>query len=652
MIAMTQLSTRLLRWMTKHPIAARVLALAVLVAGLVLLAEAPAHADEKDVGDIDNQLDQVTDSHGIPADKYTVLPYDRGDLLHWDKMANSWWINTAWDNNYFTLKQTIWGLKWTLSFQWVDIVSAPATLFAKGIVGILDQIHIIPLALLITAIVSGLMIWKGRRATGFATLMISVLFAIAAGPTGLLHNPVASIVGSDGGIQHAADAGGQIAVRVTHDGPLPAGSTDSVSTMIDKSVSQQLVDIFLRTPAQLISFGKVLDGDCATKFDDAMKNASTGDGGDTSVRDAVAGCDKDADNFIKNPNGQLITLWVVSFSMGCLSALALALILILFFTVVLAAYQALSLIWQAVLACFPSADRASIWYTACDVVMALAMVGAAVVFLSAYLRFVIMYMTSTAFMGVGQYVLVNALFIGGIVLAVRMKKGLGKFGKKMAERFARLGIGTPTAPKDRTPINPLQAAASAARFGADAKRLMPKLPKSELLPKWDSSIPNTTKPRSIKEPNLPWGSFGSPSASGGSGSPSSSSGVARVRAFAKSGAKTALKVASVAPTPWAPAARAASTGLKIAEASQGALRVGAAVTKALPGSAPTGSRALPASSSHSSVPPRFVPSSSVRVVSSNVGPQAPPSGVIRSGRNEKLRAEISSLRARAADSGK
>ncbi|WP_316309993.1 hypothetical protein, partial [Clavibacter michiganensis] len=67
--AMTQLSTRRLRWMTTHPIAARVLALAVLVAGLVLLAEAPAQADEKDVGDIDNQLDQVTDSHGIPADK-------------------------------------------------------------------------------------------------------------------------------------------------------------------------------------------------------------------------------------------------------------------------------------------------------------------------------------------------------------------------------------------------------------------------------------------------------------------------------------------------------------------------------------------------------------------------------------------------------
>lgn len=671
----TYANNAFLGWIITHPVASRVLAFVILIIGLVLVAAAPAYAADGDLGTSDDQLDDVTDSHGIPADRYTVLPFDRGDLLNWNKLSNSWWISSAWDFNYFLLKQCIWLFQWTLSFEWVDMVSAPAQLLGDGLEAIIGELNIVPLALMVAAVVCGLAIIRGKYASGFLNILISVLFAIAVAAGGVLSNPVESVVGDNGALRSAADAGGELAVRITNDGTLPAGSTDDISSMIDQSVSQQLVDIFLRTPTQLVAFGKVLEGDCATVFDNAMTNVKVGDTGDNSVRDAVSACDPAAAEFIKNPNGQLITLWVVGSAMMCLFALAIAMVLILFWTVIVAAYKAISLIFKGVLAILPTANRASVWYTAFDVLTALAMVAVSLIFLAAYLRFVIMYMNATASMGIGQYILVDALFIGGVILVVRIRRGLNRAGKNMADRLTRLGLGSATAPKERPPINPIQTVASIGRTIADLGTLASKFPKRS--PRTPPVLPDSPRiqaggaaaPNSWRSGSWPMGSTSTGQSAHytassarttaspgvlppGNGIPTAPSGADRIRTFSATGSKAALQIAAVAPTPIAPAARAVSAGVGLADSGRNALQSGKSTPKSLPASA-TPARALERTQAPSvapsggSVPPRFIPASSVRVVSSDVGPQtlAP---VIRSDRNEKLRAEITSLRERAA----
>jgi hypothetical protein len=666
MSMITHANRSLLGWIIKHPIASRVLAFLILITGLVLVAAAPAYAADGDLGSSDDQLNDVTDSHGIPADKYTVLPFDRGDLLNWNKLSNSWWISSAWDFNYFLLKQCIWLFQWTLSFEWVDMVSAPAQLLGDGLENIIGELNVVPFLLTIAAMVCGLAMVRGKYASGFLNIFISILFAIAVSAGGVLHNPVESVVGENGMLYSAADAGGELAVRITNDGTLPAGSTDDISSMIDQSVSQQLVDIFLRTPTQLVAFGKVLDGDCATVFDNAMTNVKVGDTGDNSVRDAVSACDPEAAAFIKNPNGQLITLWVVGLAMACLFALAIGLVLILFWTIIIAAYKAISLIYQGVVAVIPTADRGAIWYTAFDVLTALAMVAVSLVFLSAYLRFVIMYMTGTAFMGIGQYVLVDALFIGGTILAFRIRKKLKVSGKKWADRLTRLGLGNASAPKERTPINPVQTLASIGRTYADLKTLGSKIPSRS--PRAPSPTPPFPTGTGSSAPGTVDGGYFSATSTRtspgtqtsspqpaalppGQGTPNPPSGADRIRTFVATGSKAALQVAAIAPTPVAPAARAVSAGVSLVETGRNALPAGASAPKSLPasttaGTTPDRSQAPSAAPSGGSTPPRFVPSSSVRVVSGDVGPQTP--APLRSDRNEKLRAEITSLKERAA----
>lgn len=661
-----------LGWIIAHPVASRVLATVSFIAGLVLVAAAPAYAAaDGDLGTSDDQLDDVTDSHGIPADRYTVLPFDRGDFLNWNKLTNSWWISSAWDFNYFLLKQCIWLFQWTLSFEWVDLVSAPAQLLGAGLESIIGDLNIIPLALMIAAVVCGLAIVRGKYASGFLNILISCLFAVAVASGGVLQNPVESVVGENGALHSAADAGGELAVRITNDGSLPAGSTDDISSMIDQSVSQQLVDIFLRTPTQLVAFGKVLEGECATVFDNAMTNVKIGDTGDNSVRDAVSACDPAAAEFITNPNGQLITLWVVGSAMLCLFALAIVMVMILFWTVIVVAYKAISLIFKGVLAILPTANRASVWYTAFDVLTGLAMVAVSLIFLAAYLRFVIMYMTATAFMGIGQYVLVDALFIGGVILVFRIRSGLKRAGKDMADRLTRLGLGSASAPRESAPINPVQTMASIGRTYADLKTVASKVPTRSRRKPSPTSGASVSGPGSVdagyytasstRAASPGTSSWSTPApqrealpSGPGSQNAAPSSGADRVRTFVATGSKTALQVAAIAPTPLAPTARVASGGVALAESGRNALQTGTSAPKSssaptTSGKAPDRPQALPAAPGGESVPPRFVPASSVRVVSSDVGPQtlAP---VIRSDRNEKLRAEITSLRERAARS--
>lgn len=598
-------ATALFRWSTQHPTVLRVLVLVLAVAAMTLAATMPAHAAGP--GDPNDQLDDVTDSRGIPSEKYVVLPFDRGGVDNASKLISGWYISQGWDVTIFVLKQCIWLFQWTLSFEWIDLITAPAQLLADGIQAAVGGLNIIPLALLVTSIVCGLAIVRGKYASGFIGIGISILFAIAA--TGVLANPVDALVGEKGMIHTAADWGGEIAVRVTNDGVGPTPS-DDISDMIDASLSQQLVDIFLRTPAQLISFGKVLEGDCVAVFDNAMKAAPTGDSGSNSVRDAVSQCDPAVAEFIKYPNGQIITLVMVALAMSFLFALALALVLIMFTTVIFAVYRAISLIWKGLLAVFPTADRSGVWHAVFDMLSALAIVTGSIVFLAAYLRFIIMYMTATAGLGLNQFVLVDVLFIGGIVLLFRLRKGLKQQGKKIADRLAKIGGGG--APQSAAPVNPVAAAASIGRTISDLKTLGSRIPTRK--PSAAQTLAAPAEP--VATPHLGDMTATARRSSAPVPVPGDRPGASqRVREIATAGARTALQAAAFVPTPATASARIAQATLAVADKTR---------------------YALPPSSSATSSP-------NMRIVGSDVGPQTP-AITARSERNKRLRSEISDAR--------
>jgi hypothetical protein len=682
----------LLTWITRYPFLARLAAVLLAVAFLLLASAGPASAATSDpLGDPDNQLDGVTDSNGVPANRYKVLPYDRGGFTNPQKLSNSWWISLGWESNFIQLKQCIWLLDWTLSFQWVDFIAAPAQDLGDGLASVMQQLHIVPLALGVAAFVCGLAIVRGKYATGFVNIGVSILFAVSVATGGILANPVDSLVGDDGALQKSAQFGGELAVRITNDGDVPAGTAD-IETMLDQSVSQQLVDIFLRTPAQLVSFGKVLEGDCVAVFDAAMVNAPENDTDDTSVRDAVGGCDLEVQDFIDFPTGQLPILLIVSLAMFGLLALAVAFVAILFFTVLVAAYKTILLIFQAVLAIFPTTNRSSVWYSAFDVLTALALVAASVIFLASYLRLIIGYMQATAALGTGQYTLILLIFLAGVVLAFKMRRGLAKTGRNTAARLARFGFSTPTSPKQLTPIDALQAAhaltgtvsrltpTSAKRpapTGAPAKESGSKKEQGKSDPTTSdaaksAATSDAAKPTATMDATTTAPTTTSPAAPDPAPAPaarkSASSGTDRVRAFIATGSKTALQV-----MPYVgPAAKGVLIGLEIAQAGRSVLPAGRKSSRRAPesktdrrkASAPpraerdgsASSRVGSSASSRRSAAPKpasgsgAAPRSSSRTAPKQTPPVTPAS-VSRLDRGEQIRAKLAEAQKRVARSG-
>lgn len=410
----------------------------------------------------------ITDSNGVPLTNYTVLALDRGDVFTMGKFFISMWVDPIWTGHLGLVSWMIWFCNWLLSFEWVDIVAAPFGVLADLLQDFLGEIAWIPFALTIAGGVAGLAIMLGRHSTGWAELFISACCAVLA--TGLLANPIATLTAAGGAFDKAQEYGGQIAAAVVSD-DINSTELDS-ENLLSAAVTSQLVDIFVKIPAQTIAFGHALEGSCATTFTDTMTSSAPILTGGNEVRDAVGGCDEDAKRFNQNPNfGQVLT--AVTMTPGALTLFIIPMAFGVLFLVTVLGFliSALKTMWNVYLGILPI-NRYPLWKSLADTFMGLVAIVFMAVVMAAVLKLTVATITGLSGLGiplVAQMTFATLVMIVLVFLIIRARRIAKKTGSSIAEQISKYGIGK-GGPTQRDGVKTVAAMSAVSTIAAAALR--------------------------------------------------------------------------------------------------------------------------------------------------------------------------------------
>lgn len=261
--------------------------LIVLVSANIAGLAAPAAA--ADGGSSVWRWMDITDSHGNSAWGYT-MSLDTGGWSDPGKAVFGTLTAVCWFFYQWLVIIAIWLINFALSLDWFQPLETPANNIALALQRILDATHLSSLMLGLTAVVIGYLIIRGKLAAAIFEWAI-VLIVLVLG-TGVLSNPVNKAVGTDGTtdqvvpsadgrgwLEQATAAGLEVAGGLQKNGLDKADYGDHNVGLtgfadpdeVREDISADLVDTFLRTPHQLINYGKVLDGTgCEDAYDKSL----------------------------------------------------------------------------------------------------------------------------------------------------------------------------------------------------------------------------------------------------------------------------------------------------------------------------------------------------------------------------------------------
>lgn len=546
------------RWARLHPRWATVIVLASWWVLMVMAGTTAAYADSKDITVPFLPPTTITDSSGVSLQHYAVLPLDRGDIWTWTKSWNAQLVDSIWNGNIIAIGWMLWLFEWLLGFQWVGWISAPINDIATLAQNTLSQIGWIPFALSLAAGIGGFVMLTGRYATGFGEIAVSVMCSILA--VGILANPVAALTGEHGALPWAEKWGANLSVSIVSDnsnGPTGTPSIDDGGKVLSSTISSQMMDIFVRDPAQIIAFGHPLTGQCDKTFTEEMKKASPIDTSSTSVRDAVGRCDSEAKEFATHPGiGQVFTALTVASGSNILLLLGFAMAVVLMMCGFYSLWQALKLLGAVYAGVAPGVARVTLWRSMVGMYTGAISVGISVVMLSAYLKILTDLMASasdgktmTGLNIVGRTFLIDLVVIVLIVSLFVARHKAKKAGQSLADRLARIGFGR-TPRENQHPV--LKAGARAAgRYAVNRLSNRPSKPepvKKALPPSGDGPGTRhagefTSTPLRANRAALPAGTSGA--AKNGPGGAGGGSGLGgKVLAGAGGAAQLALAAAS------------------------------------------------------------------------------------------------------------
>ncbi|POH72545.1 hypothetical protein [Arthrobacter glacialis] len=428
-------------WIYRHPKISRIsAALAFIVLVEIMGAQAAYASAPSEITGPGLALAGLKDSQGVPIYQYVELPLDRGDIWTYEKTLISYPIDLIWAGHIFYITLVLSIITYILSFEWVAILATPLGTMADSLQSLMTEIKWIPFALLITAFVTGIAMLKGQTSSALIEFTLAVVLAILA--TGVLANPVTTLTGPTGAITQAQEWGGKLAISIT----VPAdqqpqdGSKFDAKTVLTDSVSASLVDMFVRQPTQMIAFGKTLDAKCAEKFDTEMKKKNPFNGGN-SVRDSVGDCDKDAKDYVQNPNfNQILSTSTISSGSLVLFIFMIILSCIFIYTVLSAIWNAFKLMIQTLLGILPYIARTGFWYGLAGIASSVFLMVFAMIFLAGYLRLTVLVLQGTAALGMTlQMSIINMTLFAGLVILFIMRHKAKKSGETLGDLLNKIG---------------------------------------------------------------------------------------------------------------------------------------------------------------------------------------------------------------------
>lgn len=293
-------------------------------------AAGPGNATNPLLGGVD-----AVDSSGVPLVSYQHLPLDRGDALDSHATMTAWLTDAAWTAHVGMVALALQLLEWVLSFAWIDWVLGPLDALRRSLGEQLGGFAWAPLALLITAIVGGILAFRGRLGAGVMQLVVSAAcFGLA---TTLMLAPLTAITGSEHPVDDARGLGQALASAVVDDvladepGSGDDGAPGSAGADSMAQLETELVTLFVRGAAQEVAFGAALDETaCGDVYTDAMLAEAPGPER-SGVRDAVADCSESAAAYVEQPSlwqpfSVMITMTGAIAMLGLVVVLAMALL--------------------------------------------------------------------------------------------------------------------------------------------------------------------------------------------------------------------------------------------------------------------------------------------------------------------------------------
>lgn len=449
--------SRLRYWAYQHPHLARLFTVVFLVMLFGMKAQA-AHA----AGFLPEDSD-FEDSAGNKFSQYGIINVAPGDPLHPGIVIVSFFVQLIWAIQYFFTGVILWLFDFLLSFTWIEWLAAPFNALALWLQGVLGDIHWIPFALTISALVGGIAIMVGRLAGGLWEMLIAAVVAVMA--TGILSNPVATLTAAGGVLTKAQEFGGQLASSIVVDKNM-LGQTQA--TMSD-AFTTTLMDIFVRTPYQVISYGMVLPDKCQEFFDKFIQSGQP-QPGLRECAPAAAQFSYDNPSAINIVNA-LISAGGVTVLNTFGIVISILLVMAAFFFLV-AALKSMMFAYAAVAPMF----REQLWRSLADTFMGLFSLMVMTVLLSMYLKLTGWIMSKSGYLPHQLRMVLLMIFMTVmIVLVVRARKQTLRMGHRGAAQLSKLGLGMRSQPRDTTnTLLKMSAVTQMAKMGMDLLSRSPK----------------------------------------------------------------------------------------------------------------------------------------------------------------------------------
>ena len=440
---------RVWKWIRRHPL--RTVAILVgiwtltsILGGNVILA----YAADGDAGATLPFLAPIDakDSAGISLTQYVSLPMDRGGVFDPIKAFLAQTVDAIWVANLTGLSWGLWFMQFIVTLEWVDWIAPPIEAIFQMLSGLLSQIGWIPVGLALAAIIGFAAIMRGRVAAGATDMAISVAASVLA--VTLLANPIGLITGPDGGLRTAQAWGGSIAASISSGDAsfldkMP--SPDTAREVVSEALIGQVMDAWVRYPAQEIVFGQLLEGSCATAFNDAMIASKPFEDG-AAVRDAIRPCAPEAAEYASNTNiGFVITAGIAAGGSSALNFLSFVLGLVLLLASGYTLWSAGKWMFATYAAIAPGIARRAWWSSALGILAGLFGIGASIVLVSGFLSITTSTMMAlaknTSLSTLAQMFVINTIVLVMAIALIWNFFKAKKAGEKLSERLARLGLG-------------------------------------------------------------------------------------------------------------------------------------------------------------------------------------------------------------------
>ncbi len=426
-----ELSLQLWKWLTIHR-KTRIGLIVIAVCTLCsFLNQQVALADGGSSGSINTfylPVEKVTDSHGVPISAYNELPLDYGRATYPMRLIRGFILGAGWSLYVLANYLIISAVDFVLGMSWLEWLISPFTFLANTISGTVGKLFIVPTALLFSAVAAAFLWMRGSKGAAFAEVAVAlVISAFIVSPAA---NPITYFAGDNGAIQKSVEYGNEVGNGITTD---PRAEETNGGSAINASI----IDVSLRTPVQVLSFGKTLDGKCAQTFDDKAKAGEKAE----DIRKAVNGCDEEAK--ASNETDSLTALaFFAIFWVGFSGLWAIVMVMLFFILkdVFFALLNAINVIWRGVLAVFPWGTRYGFYNSFAQMWINIAAVGVCVMVTAIYLW---LYGKLTEFTSGAIMIFQN--FILGIIALVmaftlfKMKRNGRTLGESLARTLSRFG---------------------------------------------------------------------------------------------------------------------------------------------------------------------------------------------------------------------